>query len=47
MLKDIEADNEERVNLYFDHGLDINIQFTAKEYQKRTPIHFAALHGSL
>ena len=47
LLKDIEQDNEDRVNLYFDHGLDVNVKFTAEEHQKRTPIHFAALNGSL
>ena len=26
LVKDIEQDNEERVGLYFDHGLDINVK---------------------
>jgi len=47
LLKEIGQDNEERVNLFFEHGLDINIKFSAPEHLQRTPIHFAAHLGSL
>lgn len=34
--------------MYFDHGLDVNMQFTTrKDYDEKTPIHFAAEFGSL
>ena len=47
-MKQIIADNEEQASLYFDHGLDVNLQFTTKkEFCDKTPIHFAAEHGSL
>ncbi len=47
MVNEIKEDNEDRVNLFFEHGLDINVQLTAAEHLKRTPIHIAALNGSL
>jgi len=47
LLKEIEMDNDERVNLFFEHGLDINVKLSHESHQKRTPIHFAALHGAL
>ena len=47
MIKDIQADNDERVGLYFDHGLDINVKLSGKDLHKRTPLHLAALQGSL
>lgn len=47
-MKEIKADNEETSSLYFDHGLDVNLQFTnKKQYDEKTPIHFAAEFGSL
>ena len=33
--------------MFVEHGLDINIKLSAKEHEKRTPIHIAALYGSL
>ena len=46
MLTDIKADNEERTSLYFDHGMDVNMQFDQKE-KDRTPMHIASEAGSL
>ena len=40
--------DEERSSLFFDHGMQVNMQFTAKpEHVGKTPIHFAAELGSL
>ena len=47
LLKEIELDNDERVNLFFEHGMDVNVKLTAKEHERRSPIHFAAQNGSL
>ena len=47
LLIELEKDNEERVNLFFEHGMDINTKFSAPEHFNRTPIHFASLYGSL
>jgi ankyrin repeat protein len=47
-LKEIKADNEENSSLYFDHGLDVNLQFnTRASYEEKTPMHFAAEFGSV
>ena len=47
-MKEIKDDNEEQVSLYFDHGLDVNLQFmNKKQYDEKTPIHIAAENGSL
>ena len=47
LLEEIAKDNDERVNLFFEHGMDVNVKFKAPEHLLRTPIHFASLHGSL
>lgn len=48
LMKEIRDDNEESVSLYFDHGLDVNLQFmNNKKYDEKTPIHIAAETGSL
>lgn len=47
LIKEIGDDNEERVNLFFEHGLDVNLKFDAAEHKKRSPIHIAAVKGSL
>ena len=47
-MKEIVADNEELTSWYFDHGLDVNLQFVHnKIYEEKTPIHIAAEKGSL
>ena len=33
--------------MFFDHGLDVNLKFKADEHKKRSPIHYAAISGSL
>lgn len=47
MIKEIREDCDERVNLFFEHGLDVNLKFKADEHLKRSPIHYAAACGSL
>ena len=48
LMKEIIDDNEAQASLYFDHGLDVNLQFTQnKKYDEKTPIHVAAEQGSL
>ena len=46
-MKEIEQDNDERVGLFFDHGLDVNVKLSDTEFQGRSPIHMAAQHGAL
>ena len=47
-MKEIMTDNEEQASLYFDHGMDVNLQFNEKKsYDEKTPLHFAAECGSL
>jgi ankyrin repeat protein len=48
LLTAILDNNEETASLFFDHGMDVNMQFTQnKAHKDKTPIHFAAEHGSL
>jgi ankyrin repeat protein len=48
LLQAILDNNEEAASLFFDHGMDVNMQFIAdKNHKEKTPIHFAAEHGSL
>ena len=47
LVRDILNDNEERVNLYFEHGLDVNHVIVRAGHHKRCPIHMAAANGSL
>jgi len=48
LMREICEDNEEQVSLFFDHGLDVNLQFmNNKKYDEKTPIHIAAENGSL
>ena len=35
------------MNLFFEHGLDVNFKMTNQKYSRRSPIHFAAISGSL
>ena len=46
-MQEIEKDNSEKVNLFFEHGLDVNLKLNATEMLKRSPIHIAALSGSM
>ena len=47
-MREICEDKEEQVSLFFDHGLDVNLQFmNNKKYDEKTPIHIAAENGSL
>ena len=40
--------NEEQASLYFDHGMDVNMQFNrTKDHALKTPLHFAAENGAL
>lgn len=39
-------DNEEQTNLFFDHGIDVNL-FFANDTDGWTPMHYAAKSGSL
>ena len=47
LIQEIREDCDEKVNLFFDHGLDVNLKFKADEHKKRSPIHYAAISGSL
>ena len=47
LIREIREDCDEKVNLFFDHGLDVNLKFKADEHKKRSPIHYAAINGSL
>ena len=47
LISEIKQDNEERVNLFFEHGLEVNLKFAAEKFEKRSPIHIAAVNGSL
>lgn len=45
-MKSIVNNNEEQTGLYFDHGMDCNLQFGPAHVNK-TPIHVAAETGAL
>lgn len=47
MINEIIDDNEERASLFFEHGMDVNIILKGSDMQNRSPIHFAAFHGSM
>jgi ankyrin repeat protein len=47
-LKAIFENNEETAGFFFDHGMDVNMQYTQdKAHCEKTPLHFAAEQGSL
>ena len=39
-------DNEEKVGLFFDHGMDVNLYF-ANDPEGQTIMHFASKNGAL
>lgn len=45
LIEDLKIDHEENASLYFDHGMEVNMQF--KELSDRTPMHIAAEAGAL
>ncbi len=47
LLIAIKENNEDSANLYFDHGIDVNLQFTAKSLEEKTPMHIAAEFGAI
>ena len=47
LIREIEQDNEDRVNLFFEHGLDVNMKLQGESLANRSPIHIAALNGAL
>lgn len=48
LAQEIVKDNEEIASLYFDHGLNVNLQFVHnKKYEEKTPMHLAAENGAL
>jgi ankyrin repeat protein len=48
LMESILSNDDEQVGLYFDHGLDVNLQFQSEiDDRGFTPLHFCALSGSL